>query len=99
MSISLAELLPLVAASTTRQDLIRARERLRRFLLDTPPIFPTIQTLARSSAVPSAKQHHRVLQDLIVVVGRVLRFAISLVSTSDRRRHQCARAMEVRRPA
>src|SRR4029077_7397321 len=53
------------------------RERFRRFLMERAAHLPTIQALIEEWQRALGEQHHRVLQDLIVVVGRVLRFAIT----------------------
>jgi hypothetical protein len=77
MSLSLAELLPLVGHLDDAPGFDTPRERLRRFLLERATHLPTIQALVEECQRSVGEQHHRVLQDLIVVVGRVLRFAIT----------------------
>jgi hypothetical protein len=54
-----------------------ARERFRRFLLERAAQLPAIQALIEECQRSVGEQHHRVLQDLIVVVGRVLGFAVT----------------------
>jgi len=80
MSLSLAELLPLVGHLDDSPGFDTPRERFRRFLLERATHLPTIQTLIDECQRSVGEQHHRVLQDLIVVVGRVLRFAITFGS-------------------
>src|SRR5262252_1691299 len=80
MSLSLAELLPLVGRLDDAPGFDTARERFRRFLLERATHFPTIQTLIQECQRSVGEQHHRVLQDLIAVVGRVLGFAITFGS-------------------
>jgi hypothetical protein len=77
MSISLAELLPLVGHLDDAPGFDTPRERFRRFLLERATHLPTIHTLIEECKRSVGEQHHRVLQDLIVVVGRVLQFAIT----------------------
>jgi hypothetical protein len=77
MSISLAELLPLVGRLDDEPGFDTSRERFRRFLLDRAGHLPTIQSLIDECQRSVGEQHHRVLQDLIVVVGRALQFAIA----------------------
>jgi len=77
MSISLAELLPLVGRLDDAPGFDTPRERLRRFLLEHSAALPTIHTLVDECQRSVGEQHHRVLQDLIVVVGRALRFAVT----------------------
>jgi hypothetical protein len=80
MSISLAELLPLVGRLDDAPGFDTPRERFRRFLLERATQLPTIHTLIEECQRSVGEQHHRVLQDLIVVVGRVLQFAITFGS-------------------
>jgi hypothetical protein len=80
MSLSLAELLPLVGHLDDSPGFDTPRERFRRFLLERATHLPTIQTLIDECQRSVGEQHHRVLQDLIVVVGRVLRLAITFGS-------------------
>jgi hypothetical protein len=77
MSISLAELLPLVGRLDDEPGFDTPRERFRRFLLERATHLPTIHALVEECQRSVGEQHHRVLQDLIVVVGRALRFAIT----------------------
>lgn len=77
MSISLAELLPLVGRLDDAPGFDTPRERFRRFLLERATHLPTIQALIEECQRSVGEQHHRVLQDLIVAAGRVLQFAIT----------------------
>ena len=77
MSISLAELLPLVGHLDDSPGFDTPRERFRRFLLERAAHLPTIDTLIDECQRAVGEQHHRVLQDLIVVLGRALHFAIT----------------------
>jgi len=77
MSISLADLLPLVGHLDDALGFDTPRERFRRFLLDRSTDLPAIQTLIEECQRSVGEQHHRALQDLIVVVGRALQFGIT----------------------
>jgi hypothetical protein len=77
MSLSLTELLPLVGRLDDAPGFDTPRERLRRFLLERATHLPTIHALVEECQRSVGEQHHRVLQDLIIVIGRVLRFAIT----------------------
>jgi hypothetical protein len=77
MSLSLAELLPLVGRLDDTPGFDTPRERFRRFLLEHATQLPTIQALVEECQRSVGEQHHRVFQDLIVIVGRVLRFAVT----------------------
>jgi len=77
MSLSLAELLPLVGRLDDAPGYDTARERFRRFLLERATHLPTIHALIEECQRSVGEQHHRVLQDLIVVIGRVLGFAVT----------------------
>jgi hypothetical protein len=77
MSLSLAELLPLVGRLDDAPGFDSSRERFRRFLLERATHLPTIHTLVEECQRSVGEQHHRVLQDLIVVLGRVLRFGVT----------------------
>jgi hypothetical protein len=77
MSISLAELLPLVGRLDDAPGFDTPRERFRRFLLERATHLPTLQALIDECQRSVGEQHHRALQDLIVVIGRVLQFAIT----------------------
>ena len=80
MSIPLAELLPLVGHLDDTPGFDTPRERFRRFLLERATHLPTIQALIEECQRSVGEQHHRVLQDLIVVAGRLLRFAVTFGS-------------------
>ncbi len=75
MSISLAELLPLIGRLDDAPGFDTPRERFRRFLLERAASLPTIQGLIEECQRSVGEQHHRVLQDLIVVIGSSLRFS------------------------
>ena len=77
MSVSLAELLPLVGRLDDAPGFDTPRERFRRFLLERATHLPTIQALIEECQRSVGEQHHRVLQDLIAVAGRALQFAIT----------------------
>jgi hypothetical protein len=77
MSISLAELLPLVGRLDDAPGFDTPRERFRRFLLERANHLPTIHALIDECQRSVGEQHHRVLQDLIAVVGRALQFAVT----------------------
>jgi hypothetical protein len=77
MSISLADLLPLVGRLDDAPGFDTPRERFRRFLLERATHLPAIQMLIEECQRSVGEQHHRALQDLIVVVGRSLQFALT----------------------
>jgi hypothetical protein len=80
MSISLAELLPLVGRLDDAPGFDTPRERFRRFLLERATDLATIQPLIDECQRSVGEQHHRVLQDLIAAAGRVLQFAVTFGS-------------------
>jgi hypothetical protein len=77
MSITLDELLPLVGRLDDAPGFDTPRERFRRFLLDRLTDVPTASALIEDCQRSVGEQHHRALQDLIVMVGRLLRFEIT----------------------
>jgi hypothetical protein len=77
MSVSLAELLPLVGRLDDTPGFDSSRERFRRFLLERSSHLPTIHALVEECQRSVGEQHHRALQDLIVVLGRALRFGVT----------------------
>jgi hypothetical protein len=77
MSISLAELLPLVGRLDDAPGFDTPRERFRRFLLERATQLDVIHALIEECQRSVGEQHHRVLQDLIVVLGRALQFGIT----------------------
>ena len=77
MSLSLAELLPLVGRLDDAPGFDTPRERFRRFLFERATDLAAIQPLIDECQRSVGEQHHRVLQDLIAVVGRVLNFAVT----------------------
>jgi hypothetical protein len=80
MSISLAELLPLVGHLDDALGFDTPRERFRRFLLERATDLASLQALIDECQRSVGEQHHRVLQDLITAAGRVLQFAITFGS-------------------
>jgi len=77
MSLSLAELLPLVGRLDDTPGFDSSRERFRRFLIERASHLPTIHALVEECQRSVGEQHHRVLQDLIVVLGRALGFNVT----------------------
>src|SRR5947209_16245411 len=77
MSFTLAELLSLVGPLDDTPGFDSPRERFRRFLLERATHLPTIRALVEECQRSVGEQHHRVLQDLIVVLGRALRFGVT----------------------
>jgi hypothetical protein len=77
MSISLADLLPLVGRLDDSPGFDTPRERFRRFLLERATHLQAVQALIEECQRSVGEQHHRALQDLIVVVGRSMQFAIT----------------------
>lgn len=80
MSLSLAELLPLIGRLDDAPGFDTPRERFRRFLLERAASLPTIHALIDECQRSVGEQHHRVLQDLIAVLGRLLQFAVTFGS-------------------
>jgi len=80
MSLSLAELLPLVGCLDDAPGFDTPRERFRRFLLQRVTDVPTARALIDDCQRSVGEQHHRALQDLVVIVGRLLGFAITFGS-------------------
>jgi hypothetical protein len=77
MSITLDELLPLVGRLDDAPGFDTPRERFRRFLLERLTDVPTARALIEDCQRSVGEQRHRALQDLIVLVGRLLRFEIT----------------------
>jgi len=77
MSLTLDELLPLVGRLDDAPGFDTPRERFRRFLLERVTDVPTASALIEDCQRSVGEQHHRALQDLIVVLGRLLRFEIT----------------------
>jgi hypothetical protein len=77
MSISLDELLPLVGRLDDAPGFDTPRERFRRFLLNRVSDLPTAGALIDDCQRSVGEQRHRALQDLIVLVGRLLGFSIT----------------------
>ncbi len=80
MSISLAELLPLVGLLDDAPGFDTPRERFRRFLLERATSLQAIEPLVEECQRSVGEQHHRVLQDLIVVIGKTLGFSTTFGS-------------------
>jgi hypothetical protein len=76
MSLTLAELLPLIGRLDDAPGFDTPRERFRRFLLERATSLPTMQALIDECQRSVGEQHHRVFQDLIAVLGRILQFAV-----------------------
>ena len=77
MSISLDELLPLVGRLDDEPGFDTPRERFRRFLFDRVTDLSSARALIDDCQRSVGEQRHRALQDLIVIVGRLLGFAIA----------------------
>ena len=74
MSITLDELLLLVGRLDDAPGFDTPRERFRRFLIERVTDVPTASALIDDCQRSVGEQRHRALQDLIVIVGRLLRF-------------------------
>jgi hypothetical protein len=74
MSIALDELLLLVGRLDDAPGFDTPRERFRRFLIERVTDVPTASALIDDCQRSVGEQRHRALQDLIVIVGRLLRF-------------------------
>ena len=72
MSITLDELLLLVGRLDDAPGFDTPRERFRRFLMERVTDVPTASALIDECQRSVGEQRHRALQDLIVVVGRLL---------------------------
>ena len=77
MSITLDELLLLVGRLDDAPGFDTPRERFRRFLLERVTDVPTVSALIDDCQRSVGEQRHRALQDLIVIVGRLLRFEVT----------------------
>jgi hypothetical protein len=77
MSITLDELLFLVGRLDDAPGFDAARARFRRFLLERVTDVPTASALIDECQRSVGEQRHRALQDLVVSVGRLLRFEIT----------------------
>lgn len=77
MSISLDELLALVGRLDDAPGFDTPRERFRRFLLERVTDVQTARALIEECQRSIGEQRHRALEDLIVVVGRLLQFEIT----------------------
>ncbi len=74
MNVTLNELLPLVGRLDSSPGFDTPRERFRRFLLEHVTDVHIARALVDDCERSVGEQHHRALQDLIVVVGRFLGF-------------------------
>jgi hypothetical protein len=77
MSVTLDDLLTLVGRLDDAPGFDTPRERFRRFLLERVTDVPTARALIEDCQRSVGAQHHRALQDLVVLVGRFLRFDIT----------------------
>jgi hypothetical protein len=77
MSVTLDELLSLVGRLDDALGFDTPRERFRRFLLERVTDVPTARALIEECQRSVGEQHHRALQDLVVVTGRLLKFEIT----------------------
>jgi hypothetical protein len=77
MSITLDELLLLVGRLDDAPGFDTPRERFRRFLIERVTDVPTASVLIDDCQRSVGEQRHRALQDLIVIVGRLLRFEVT----------------------
>jgi hypothetical protein len=77
MSITLDELLFLVGRLDDAPGFDAPRERFRRFLLERVTDVPTAGALIDECQRSVGEQRHRALQDLVVNVGRWLRFEVT----------------------
>jgi hypothetical protein len=77
MSITLDELLLLVGRLDDAPGFDTPRERFRRFLFERVTDVPTARALIEECQRSVGEQRHRALQDLVVLVGRLLRFEIT----------------------
>ncbi len=76
MSVALDELLLLVGRLDDAPGFDAARERFRRFLLERVTDASTARTLIEECQQSVGEQRHRALQDLVVLIGRLLGFEI-----------------------
>ena len=77
MSITLDELLFLVGRLDDAPGFDAPRERFRRFLLERVTDVPAANALVDECQRSVGEQRHRALQDLVVSLGRLLRFEIT----------------------
>jgi len=74
MTITLNELLTLLGRLDDAPGFDTPRERFRRFLIDHVTDVETARPLIEECQRSIGEQHHRALQDLIVLLGRFMRF-------------------------
>jgi hypothetical protein len=77
MSITLDDLLRLVGRLDDAPGFDTPRERFRRFLMERVTDVPTASALIDDCQRSVGEQRHRALQDLVVMVGRLLQFEIT----------------------
>jgi hypothetical protein len=77
VSVALDEMLLLVGRLDDAPGFDTPRERFRRFLLDRVVDLETARALIDDCQRSVGEQRHRALQDLVVLVGRLLRFEIA----------------------
>jgi hypothetical protein len=74
MNVTLNELLTLLGRLDDAPGFDTPRERFRRFLIDHIPDVQTARPLIEECQRSIGEQHHRALQDLVVLLGRFMRF-------------------------
>ena len=74
MNITLNELLTLLGRLDDAPGFDTPRERFRRFLIDHITDIQTARPLIEECQRSVGEQHHRALQDLVVLLGRFMRF-------------------------
>jgi hypothetical protein len=77
MSVTLDELLSLVGRLDDAPGFDTPRERFRRFLLERVTDVPAARALIEECQRSVGEQHHRALQDLVAVTGRLLQFEVT----------------------
>lgn len=77
MNITLNELLTLLGRLDDGPGFDSARERFRRFLVEHVTDVQTARPLVEECQRAVGEQHHRALQDLVVLLGRFMRFETS----------------------
>jgi hypothetical protein len=74
MNVTLNELLTLLGRLDDAPGFDTPRERFRRFLIDHTTDIQTARPLIEECQRSVGEQHHRALQDLVVLLGRFMRF-------------------------
>ncbi len=77
MNVALTDLLPLIGRLDATPGFDTPRERFRRFLLEHVTDVAVAETLLDECQRLVGEQRHRVLQDLVVLMGRFLGFDIT----------------------